>query len=195
MSMMMEARRKRELTITNTLTGEGKPTPSSPTQQEWGFKSSHRWSTIVSQNHRNLDKGEKSASRLIIDISLSPPTQHQKTFSFFICTMLQFLTLAAFEELGSSKSFQMTFLRLAQHIPSNGCGCKGNFLPDNHQFPSDANFFAPKTFITTIFLFREGSFEISFTQFNPKIINLLGSDEFRLKMGSVNFFQPSQKQE
>ena len=109
-----------------------------------------------------LTKEKKSASRLIIDTSLSPPTHHQKTFSFFICTMLQFLTLAAFEELGSSKSFQMTFLRLAQHIPSNGCGCKGNFLPDNHQFPSDANFFAPKTFITTIFLFREGSFEIRF---------------------------------
>ena len=162
MSMMMEARRKRELTITNTLAGAGKPTPSSPTQQEWGFKSSHRWSTIVNQNHRNLDKGGKVCITIdyrYIVVTTDPPPEN---LFFFICTMLQFLTLAAFEELGSSKSFQMTFLRLAQHIPSNGCGCKGNFLPDNHQFPSDANFFAPKTFITTIFLFREGSFEIRF---------------------------------
>ena len=33
------------------------------------------------------------------------------------------VTLAAFDEFGSSKSFQMTFLRCAQHIPSKGCGC------------------------------------------------------------------------
>ena len=38
---------------------------------------------------------------------------HWKTFPMFI-------TFAAEEEFGSSNSFQMTFLSLAQHIPSKG---------------------------------------------------------------------------
>ena len=54
---------------------------------------------------------------------INRPFFHILALSFFKSN-LQFLTLAALDELGSSKSFQMTFLRLAQHIPSNGCGCK-----------------------------------------------------------------------
>ena len=40
-------------------------------------------------------------------------------------------TFAAVEEFGSSKSFQMTFRSLAQHIPSNGFGWGGQIICAN----------------------------------------------------------------
>ena len=42
--------------------------------------------------------------------------------SIFLESRIIVETFAAVEEFGSSKSFQMTFRSLAQHIPSNGFG-------------------------------------------------------------------------
>ena len=56
-----------------------------------------------------------------LELIPSPPNDYdQQTCLGRLCNILE--TFAAVEELGSSKSFQMTFRSLAQHIPSNGLG-------------------------------------------------------------------------
>ena len=72
---------------------------------------------LLQCNARKNDATKKDATQRSAMSSLqSVPT------SIFLESRIIVETFAAVEEFGSSKSFQMTFRSLAQHIPSNGLG-------------------------------------------------------------------------
>ena len=158
MSMMMEASRKRELTITNTFG--------------------------VGEAESSINHSDQPHYIVVV--------ANEKWFTNFY--PFQFLTLAAFDELGSSKSFQMTFLRFAQHIPSNGCGCNkklfGRRIINSRLVLTFGPAFANKAqiFITTILLFWEGFFVFfgwrKFHKFRHSLICCLARwGQFELKIG------------